>query len=100
MGGGWEAKFCESPAKDRFFNEFSTSPKGECRKMSAELNSKIDARSSSSCTDAHALEPIAGNMSEVPVTQISFEAGSVCGSNTVESAASVAGLSFPSLETI
>ena len=78
------------------FNEFSASPKGECRKMSAELNSTIDARSSSSCADAHALEPVAGSMSEVLATQILLKVGSVCGSNAAESAASMAGLSFPS----
>ena len=39
---------------------------------------------------------MAGNESEVPETQISPEVRSMCGSNDVESAASVAGLSFPS----
>ena len=53
--------------------------------MSAVLNSAIEY------VDAHGSELIAGNESEVPMTQ-----ASVCGSNTVESAASVAGLSFTS----
>ena len=39
---------------------------------------------------------MAGNESEVPETRISPEVRSVCGSNAAESAASVAGLSFPS----
>ena len=64
--------------------------------MSTELNSMIDARSRSSCIDAHASEPVAGNVSEVLATQISLDVGSVCGSNAAESAASMAGLSLPS----
>ena len=64
--------------------------------MSAELNSTIDDRSSSTYADAQGSEPIAGDESMVPVTQTSPEVKSVCGSNAVESAASVAGLSFPS----
>ena len=64
--------------------------------MSAALNSAIDDRSCSTYADAHGSELIAGNESEVPETQISPEVRSVCGSNTVESAASVAGLGFPS----
>ena len=78
------------------FNEFSTSPKGECQKMSAALNSVIDDRSCLTCADAHGSELIARNESKVLETQISPEVRSVCGSNTVESTASVAGLSFPS----
>ena len=46
--------------------------------------------------DAHGLEPVTGNESEVLVTQTSPEVRSVCGSNATESAASVVGLSFPS----
>ena len=64
--------------------------------MSAALKSKIDNRSSSASADTHGLELVAGNESGVPVTQISHEAKSVCGSNAAESVASVAGLSFPS----
>ena len=82
------------PAKDSALNEFSTSPKGECRKMSTALNSAIDGRSCSTCADAHSSELIARNEFDVPVTQALPEVRSVCGSDTVESAASVAGLSF------
>ena len=64
--------------------------------MSAELNSTIDDRSSSTYADAQGSEPVAGDESMVPVTQMSLEVRSVCGSNAAESAASVAGLSFPS----
>ena len=46
--------------------------------------------------DAHGSEPVDGNESDVSVTQTSLEVKSVCGSNAAESAASVAGLSFPS----
>ena len=42
--------------------------------------------------DARGSEPMAGDESEVPVTQAPLEVGSVCGSNAAESAASVAGL--------
>ena len=38
----------------------------------------------------------AGDESEVPVTQAQLDVGSVFGSSAAESAASVAGLSFPS----
>ena len=48
--------------------------------------------------DARGSEPKAGDESEVPVTQAPLEVGSVCGSNAAESVASVAGLSFPSLD--
>ena len=64
--------------------------------MSAELNSTIGARSGSVGADARGSEPMAGDESEVPVTQALLEVGSVCGSNAAESAAFVAGLSFPS----
>ena len=86
------------PAKDRFFNEISTLPKGECWKMSAALNSKIDNRSSSAFADTHGSELMAGDESGVPVTRISCEVKSICGSNTGESVASVVGLSLPSLD--
>ena len=46
--------------------------------------------------DARGSEPMAGDESEVPVTQIPLEVGSVCGSDAAESAASVAGLSLAS----
>ena len=59
--------------------------------MSAVLNSAINDRSSSTYADAHGSELIAGNESEVPVTQVSPEVRSVCGSNAAESTASVAG---------
>ena len=62
--------------------------------MSAALNSAIDDRSCSTYADAHSSELIAGNEYEVPMTRTSLEVRSVCGSNTVESVAYVAGLSF------
>ena len=66
--------------------------------MSAVLNSANDDRSCSTCVDAHSSELIARNEFDVPVTQALPEVRSVCGSDTVESAASVAGLNFPSLD--
>ena len=66
--------------------------------MSSALNSTIDDRSSSMCADTCDSELMVGNESEVPETQIPPEVRSVCGSNAAESAASVAGLSFPSLD--
>ena len=62
--------------------------------MSMALNSAIVDRSCSTCADAHSSELIIGNEFEVPATQALQEVRSVCGSNAVESAASVAGLSF------
>ena len=66
--------------------------------MSAVLNSKIDKRSSSASANSHGSELIAGDESGVPVTQISCAVKSMCGSNAVESVASVVGLSLPSLD--
>ena len=65
--------------------------------MSAELNSKIDARSEPMGADTRGSEPMAGDESEVLMTQASLEVRSVFGSSAAESAASVARLSFPSL---
>ena len=56
----------------------------------------IGAQSDSIGMDARGSEPMAGNESEVPVTQAQLNVGFVCGSSAAESAASVAGLSFPS----
>ena len=112
VGGGWEAKFSiinlqfkpdiirlrVPPTKESVFNEFSTSPKGECRKMSAELNSMIDDRSSSTYADARGSEPMAGDESEGPMTQISLEVKSVFGSSVDECAAFGAGYIHPSSE--
>ena len=64
--------------------------------MSAELNSRTDAQSGSMDADARGPEPMAGDESDVPVTQAQLDVGSVCGSSAAESAASVEGLSFPS----
>ena len=64
--------------------------------MSAELNSTIDVRSSSTYADARGSDPVAGNESDVPMAQIPREVGSMCGSYAAESVASVVGLSFPS----
>ena len=91
MGGGWGEKFliirCESFSKDKFFKDFSTSPQGECWKTSAALNSKIDNRSSSVSAGVHSPELIAGDESEVPLTQILQGVESVCGSNAADSMA-------------
>ena len=62
--------------------------------MFAVLNSKIGKQSSSVFADAHGSELIARDESGVPVTQISCEVKSMCGSNVAESATSVAGLGF------
>ena len=66
--------------------------------MSAVLNSAIDDRSCSTCADVHSSELIIGNESIAPVPQMLLEVKFVCGSDTVEYAASVAGLSFLSLD--
>ena len=84
------------PQQGKGFNELSTSPKGECWKISAELNSKTGAQSGLMDADASGPEPMAGNKSEVLVTPAQLDVGTVCGSSAAESAASVAGLSFPS----
>ena len=47
---------------------------------------------------SHGSELIIKDESGVPVTQISCEVKSMCGSNAGESVASVVGLSFPSLD--
>ena len=64
--------------------------------MSAELNSKIGARSDSMGADTCSLEPMAGDESEALMTQASLEVRYVFGYSAAESAASVARLSFPS----
>ena len=66
--------------------------------MSAELNSKIGACSDSMGADTRGSEPMAGDESEVPMTQASLEVRYVFGSNSVESVASVARLNLPSLD--
>lgn len=71
-------------------------PKGECWKMSAELNSKIGARSYSMGADTRGSEPMAGDESEVPMTQALLEVRSVFGSSAIESKAFVERLSLPS----
>ena len=77
-----------------FFNELSTSPKGECWKMSATLNLKIDKRSSSASMDSHGSELTSGDESGVPVPRILCEFKSMCGSNAGESVASMVGLNL------
>ena len=67
--------------------------------MSVELNSKISAQSGSMDADARGPKPMAGDESEVPVTQAQLDVGSVCGSYAAESVAYVAGLSFPSADS-
>ena len=66
--------------------------------MSAELNSKIGAQSGSMDANARGPEPMAGDESEVSITQALLEARPVFGSNVTESLGSVARLSFPSLD--
>ena len=77
-----------------FFSELSTSPKGECWKMSAALNSKIDKRSSSASVDSHGSELTPQDESGVPLTQILCEFKSMCGPNAGESVTSVVGLNL------
>ena len=48
--------------------------------------------------DARGSEPMTGDESEIPETHGPLEVGYVCGSDAAESAASVAGLSFLSLD--
>ena len=74
------------------------SPKGECWKMSAALNSKIDKRSSLASVGSHGSELITRDGSGIPVTQILHEVKLMCGSNAGESVASVVGLSLQSLD--
>ena len=62
--------------------------------MFAALNSAIDDRSCLTYADVHGSELMAGNESEVPVTQTLPEVRYVCGSNAVESAGSVARFSL------
>ena len=64
--------------------------------MSVELNSKIGARSMG--VDTRGSEPMAGDEAEVPMTHASLEVRSVFDSIVVESAASMARLSFLSLD--
>ena len=66
--------------------------------MPAELNSKIGAQPDSMGVDTRGSEPMAGDESEVPMTQASLEVRSVFGSSATESAASVARLSLPFLD--
>ena len=64
--------------------------------MSVEVNSRIGARSDSIGMDARGSEPMDGDESEGPMTQISLEVKSVFGSSADECAASVAGSIHPS----
>ena len=66
--------------------------------MSAAPNSKIDKQSSSASAGSYGSELMTGDESGVPVTQMSHEFRSMCGSNAAGSVASVVGLSFPSLD--
>ena len=66
--------------------------------MSAELNSKIGARSDSMGADTRGSEPMAGEESEVPMTHASLEVRSVFSSNAAKSVASMVGLSLQSLD--
>ena len=56
----------------------------------------IGAQSDSIGTDARGSEPMVGDESEGPMTQISLEVKSVFGSSTDECAASVTGFIHPS----
>ena len=64
------------------------SPKGECWKMSAALNSKIDNRSSSVSAGVSGPRLIAGDESGVLLSQILWGVESMCGSNAADSVAS------------
>ncbi|MGO7748583.1 hypothetical protein ACC677_38230, partial [Rhizobium ruizarguesonis] len=78
----------ESSSKEKFFKEFSTSPKGECWKMSAALNMKIDNRSSSVSAGALDPEHVARDKSRVPLTPALQDVESVCGFNAADFMAS------------
>ena len=73
---------------------------GECWKISAALNLKIDSRSSSVSVGSQGSELDIGDKSEVPLMQVSYEVESACGSNVAESVAPVMGLSFPSSDDL
>ena len=64
--------------------------------MSAELNSKIGAQLDPMGADTRGSKPMAGDESEVPMTQTSLEVKSVFGSIAIECAASVTGSILPS----
>ena len=72
------------------------SPKGECWKISAAVNSITGAQPDSVGSGARGLEPTAGHKSGGPVTQTSLGVESVFSSTTDECAASGAGSIHPS----
>ena len=69
---------------------------GECWKIPAALNLKIDNRSSSVSAGSQGSELDIGDESRVLLMQVSYEVGSACGSNAADSVAPVMGLSLPS----
>ena len=73
---------------------------GECWKISAALNLKIDSRSSSVSAGSLGSELDTGEESEVPLMQIPYEVESARGSNAAESVAPAMGLSFPSSDDL
>ena len=73
------------------------SPKGECWKISAAVNSITGAQPGSAGSGARRLEPTTGYESEGPVSQASLGVKSVFGSTADGCAASVAGSIHPSL---
>ena len=72
------------------------SPMGECWKISAVLNLKIDNRLSSVYAGSQGSEFDIRGESEIPLMQIPYEVESACGSSAAESVAPVMGSSFPS----
>ena len=81
----------------RDFNEFSMSPKGECWKTSAAVNSIIEAQPRSVGSRVRGLEPTTGYESGGPESQASTKVRPVFGSNADEYAACRAGSTPPSL---
>ena len=60
---------------------------GECWKVSAALNLKIDSQSSSVSVGSQGSELDTGDKSGVPLVQVSYEVESACGSYAAESVA-------------
>ena len=71
-------------------------PKGECWKISAEVNSMTGAQSDWIGTGVHGSDPVAGDESGGPMTSSLQEVGSVLDSNADKCAASMAGSIHPS----
>ena len=73
---------------------------GECWKISAALNLKIDSRSSLVSTGSQGSELDTGDKSGVLLMQVPYEVESACGSNAAELVAPMMGLSFLSSDDL